>query len=62
MKEIIIATKNKGKAKEFEQMFAPRGIKVLTFLDFPELEDVEETGNEHLKRMQFLRQKLFHEN
>ncbi len=44
MKEIIIATKNAGKAKEFQQMFEPRGYKVLTLLDFPELEDVEETG------------------
>ncbi|AGK55125.1 XTP/dITP diphosphatase [Bacillus sp. 1NLA3E] len=44
MNEIIIATQNKGKAKEFEQMFAPRGYKVLTLLDFPELKDVEETG------------------
>ncbi|WP_147532551.1 XTP/dITP diphosphatase [Bacillus marasmi] len=44
MKEIIIATKNKGKTKEFQQMFAKRGYQVLTLLDFPELEDVEETG------------------
>jgi XTP/dITP diphosphohydrolase len=45
MQEIIIATKNKGKAKEFEQMFAKRGFKVLTLLDFPGLADVEETGS-----------------
>lgn len=44
LKEIIIATKNKGKAKEFEQMFSARGYKVLTLLDFPELLEVEETG------------------
>lgn len=44
MKEIIIATKNKGKTKEFQQMFAKRGYQVLTLLDFPQLEDVEETG------------------
>lgn len=44
LKEIIIATKNKGKAKEFEQMFSTKGYKVLTLLDFPELQDVEETG------------------
>lgn len=44
MKEIIIATKNKGKTKEFQQMFAKRGYQVLTLLDFPELADVEETG------------------
>lgn len=45
MKEVIIATKNPGKAKEFEHIFAPRGIVVKTLLDYPEIEDVEETGS-----------------
>ena len=44
MKEVIIATKNPGKAREFEHIFAPRGIEVRTLLDYPEIEDVEETG------------------
>ncbi|MDQ1001303.1 XTP/dITP diphosphohydrolase [Neobacillus niacini] len=44
MKEVIIATKNPGKAREFEHIFAPRGIAVKTLLDYPEIEDVEETG------------------
>lgn len=44
MKEVIIATKNPGKAKEFEHIFASRGITVRTLLDFPEIADVEETG------------------
>lgn len=44
MKEVIIATKNPGKAREFEHIFAPRGIEVKTLLDYPEMEDVEETG------------------
>jgi XTP/dITP diphosphohydrolase len=44
MKEVIIATKNPGKAKEFEHIFASRGIVVRTLLDFPEMPDVEETG------------------
>jgi XTP/dITP diphosphohydrolase len=44
MKEVIIATKNPGKAREFEHIFAPRGIAVRTLLDYPEIEDVEETG------------------
>lgn len=44
MKEIIIATKNKGKARDFEGMFQPMGYEVKTLLDFDELEDVEETG------------------
>ncbi len=42
--QVIIATKNKGKAKEFEQLFAPLGVKVLTLLDLPESPDIEETG------------------
>ncbi|MEH7106663.1 MULTISPECIES: XTP/dITP diphosphatase [Bacillaceae] len=44
MKEVIIATKNRGKAKEFEEIFASRGMRVLTLLDFPEIPEVEETG------------------
>lgn len=44
MNAVIIATKNIGKAKEFEKLFLPMGLTVKTLLDFPELEDVEETG------------------
>lgn len=44
MKEVIIATKNPGKAKEFEYIFARRGIAVRTLLDHPEIPEVEETG------------------
>lgn len=44
MKEVIIATKNKGKAMEFEKLFLPLGLAVKTLLDYPEVEDVEETG------------------
>ncbi|MEH7332677.1 XTP/dITP diphosphatase [Neobacillus drentensis] len=45
MKEVIIATKNPGKAREFEHIFAPRGFSVKTLLDFPEIPEVEETGS-----------------
>jgi len=41
---VIVATKNPGKAKEFIRMFKPYGIEVKTLLDFPEIEDIEETG------------------
>ena len=44
MQKVIIATKNPGKAKEFIRMFEPYGIEVKTLLDFPEMEDIEETG------------------
>ena len=45
MKEIIIATRNTGKVKEFVQMFSPLGYEVKTLLDFPDVPDVEETGS-----------------
>lgn len=44
MKEIIIATKNKGKAKDFEELLEPMGYKVLTLHDVAPYMDVEETG------------------
>ncbi|MEJ9211762.1 XTP/dITP diphosphatase [Bacillus smithii] len=44
MREVVIATKNKGKAIEFEQMFQPFRIQVKTLLDFPEFPEIEETG------------------
>jgi len=44
VREIIIATKNAGKVKDFETLFSPKGFKVKSLLDFPEIEDVEETG------------------
>ncbi|GEK88732.1 non-canonical purine NTP pyrophosphatase, RdgB/HAM1 family [Alkalibacterium putridalgicola] len=43
-KTILIATKNKGKAKEFEALFNKKGYRIVTLLDFPDIEDVEETG------------------
>jgi XTP/dITP diphosphohydrolase len=44
MEEVIIATKNSGKAKEFERIFNAKEIQVKTLLNFPDIEDVEETG------------------
>lgn len=44
MDELIIATKNAGKAKEFQQFFAQLHIRVKSLLDFDDLPDVEETG------------------
>ena len=45
MREVIIATKNSGKAREFEMMFKPYGFVVKTLLDFPEIEEIAETGS-----------------
>lgn len=44
MKEVIIATKNPGKAREFDHIFSARGVQVRTLLDFPDIPEVEETG------------------
>ncbi|MGE6488249.1 XTP/dITP diphosphatase [Paenisporosarcina sp. NPDC076898] len=44
MKQVIIATKNKGKAKDFEAIFNPFGFEVLTLHDVANDMDVEETG------------------
>lgn len=43
--EILIASKNKGKLAEFDALFSPLNIKVNSLLDFPEIQDVEETGS-----------------
>ncbi|NCE78892.1 XTP/dITP diphosphatase [Turicibacter sp. TS3] len=44
MKEIIIATKNAGKAKEFEHIFKPYNVRVKSLLDFEEMDDIVEDG------------------
>ncbi|MBJ8349748.1 nucleoside-triphosphate diphosphatase [Streptococcus zalophi] len=41
---ILIATRNKGKTKEFEKLFGQLGLKVENLDDYPELPEVEETG------------------
>ncbi|PJK17451.1 non-canonical purine NTP pyrophosphatase [Chryseomicrobium excrementi] len=45
MKDILIATKNKGKAKDFESIFGPLGYTVKTLDDVASHLDVEETGS-----------------
>ena len=44
MKEVLIATNNAGKGKDFEALFTPLGIRVLTLNDIDGEIDVEETG------------------
>lgn len=43
-KTILIASRNKGKAQEFQAIFGQKGYNVKTLLDYPELPEVEETG------------------
>ncbi|ART77508.1 non-canonical purine NTP pyrophosphatase [Sutcliffiella horikoshii] len=44
MMEIIIATNNPGKVKDFKVILEPKGFQVKSLADFPEVHDVEETG------------------
>ncbi|OIJ10610.1 non-canonical purine NTP pyrophosphatase [Anaerobacillus alkalilacustris] len=44
MKEILIATKNKGKIREFEELFSQFGFHVKSLLDFESVIDVVEDG------------------
>src|SRR4051812_47764842 len=41
---LIVATKNKGKVREFQHAFAPLGLTVKSMFDYPELPDVVEDG------------------
>jgi non-canonical purine NTP pyrophosphatase, rdgB/HAM1 family len=42
--EILLASQNKGKIAEFRELLADENIQVCSLLDFPDYEDVEETG------------------
>jgi len=44
MKEIIIATKNAGKAREFKRIFNDDEFVLKTLLDFPDFPEIRETG------------------
>ncbi len=46
MRQLILASRNAGKIREFKRMLEESSIdvEVLSLLDFPELPDVEETG------------------
>lgn len=43
METIVIATNNRGKAVEYAEMLAPKGIQVKTLADFPKFE-IDENG------------------
>lgn len=44
MKKILIATKNKGKLNDIKEIFKDLDIEILSFLDFDDSPNVEETG------------------
>lgn len=43
-KVIVVATNNQGKAREFREMFAPKGIRIKTLADFEGLTKIVENG------------------
>ena len=43
-KKIVLATSNKGKVKEYEEMLSPLGYEILSNADFPNLVEKEENG------------------
>ena len=42
--KIILATQNQGKIRELQELLVDEGIEVLSLLDIPDWEDVEENG------------------
>ena len=43
-KELMIATKNKGKVREIKHILRPLGIKIQSLLDLPNMPDIKENG------------------
>ncbi|MEK8131306.1 non-canonical purine NTP pyrophosphatase [Paenibacillus filicis] len=43
--EVVIATKNAGKVKEFEALFGAQGIVVRSLRDYPDIADIPEDGD-----------------
>lgn len=44
MKELLVATKNKGKVREIADLLAPCGIKVISLLDAGDMPEIIEDG------------------
>lgn len=43
-KVIVVASKNKGKIREFEELLCPEGYTVKSLYDFPDMPEIDETG------------------
>jgi XTP/dITP diphosphohydrolase len=44
MKDLIVATKNKGKVREIKHILKPLGIKIISLLDLPNMPEIKEDG------------------
>jgi XTP/dITP diphosphohydrolase len=49
MKQILLATTNKGKLKDVKEILKDTDLEILSFLDFNDSPDVEETGKTFLE-------------
>lgn len=58
--EFIIATKNKGKIKEFKQLLNLDYVVFKSLYDFPALSDVEETGTTFQENAQLKAEQIAH--
>lgn len=58
MKSLLLATRNKDKIKEISLALAGLPLELKSFLDFPDLPEVEETGST-LKENAFLKARAF---
>lgn len=45
MEKLVIATMNQNKLKEFKVLMADLDVDILSLKDFPDIEDIEETGD-----------------
>jgi XTP/dITP diphosphohydrolase len=45
MTDLVLATRNPGKVEELKALLADMDVNVLSLLDFPDLPEIEETGN-----------------
>ncbi len=55
MKELLVATGNKGKLREFEELLKGVVEKILSPADFPGFPDVDEDGETFRLKSAFLR-------
>jgi XTP/dITP diphosphohydrolase len=49
LKKILLATTNKGKLNDVKEILKDLDLEILSFLDFDEFPDIEETGNTFLE-------------
>lgn len=59
MKNLILATKNKGKVREIEESLAGFGYKILSLAAFSNFDDIEETGHTFEENAGIKAQKVF---